>query len=82
LAFFLLDPSTKTWTRATTGSNPVWLPNDETIIYETPRNLVLLGSGDHRISSANLVRFDLATRTETPLTSGVTNNVEPHLCGR
>jgi Tol biopolymer transport system component len=83
LDFFLLDLSTKTWTRAMTGNNPVWLPNGEVILYETPRDLVpLTSSGQHRVWSAHLARFDLATHTETRLTSGVTNNIQPHVCSR
>jgi Tol biopolymer transport system component len=82
LHFFLLDLSTKTWTRAMTGNTPVWIPNGDAIIYETPRELVPLPlSGTHRVWSAHLARFEVATRTETRLTSGVTNNVQPTLCG-
>lgn len=82
LDFFLLDLSTKTWTRAMTGNNPVWLPNGDAIIYETPRDFAPLQlSGTHRVWSAHLARFDVATRTETRLTSGVANNVQPTLCG-
>ncbi len=83
LDFFLLDLSTKTWTRAMTGANPVWLPSGDAIIYETPRALVPLPpSGRHSVWSAHLARFDRATQTDTRLTSGVTNNVQPTLCGR
>jgi Tol biopolymer transport system component len=81
--FFLLDLSRKTWTRAMTGNNAVWLPNGDAIIYETPRDLVpLQPTGRRRVWSAHLVRFDLATRTEARLTSGVTNNVQPAVCDR
>jgi Tol biopolymer transport system component len=83
LDFFLLDLPAKTWTRAMTGNNPVWLPNGDAIIFETPRDLVPLPpSGRRSVWSGHLARFDLATRTETRLTSGVTNNVQPTLCGR
>jgi Tol biopolymer transport system component len=83
LDFFLLDLSTKTWTREMTGNNPVWLPNGDAIIYEPPRDLAPLPpSARHRVWSAHLARYDLATRTETHLTSGVTNNVQPTICGR
>jgi hypothetical protein len=58
---------------------PIWLPNGDAIIYETPRDLVPLPlTGRRRVWSAHLVRFDLATRTEAGLTSGVTNNVQPN----
>jgi Tol biopolymer transport system component len=81
--FFLLDLSRKRWTRAMTGNNPVWLPDSTAIVYETPRDLVpLTVSGTHRVWSAHLARFDVATRTETLLTSGVTNDRQPVVCGR
>jgi Tol biopolymer transport system component len=83
LDFFLLDLSTRTWTRAMAGNDPVWLPNGDAIIYETPRDLIRLPlSGPHRVWSANLARFDVATRTGALLTSGATNNVQPSVCGR
>lgn len=82
LNFFLLDPSTRTWTRAMTGNNPVWLPNGDAIIYETPRDLAPLPpTGRGRVWSVHLAGFDVVTRTDTRLTSGVTNNVQPTLCG-
>jgi Tol biopolymer transport system component len=83
LDYFLLDVAAKTWTRAMTGDNPVWLPDGHAIIYETPRDLAPLPpDGAHSVWSAHLARFDLSTRKETLLTSGVTNNVQPTLCGR
>jgi Tol biopolymer transport system component len=81
LDFFLLDLPTRQWTRAMTGNNPVWLPSGDAIIYEAPRELVpLVPNGRHKVWTAHLGRFDLASRTETPLTFGVTNNVDPKMC--
>jgi Tol biopolymer transport system component len=82
LDYFLLDVVAHTWTRAMIGNNPVWLPDGRSIIYSTPRDLVpLTPSSEHRVWSAHLARYDLATHTETLLTSGVTNNERPILCG-
>lgn len=83
LDYFLLNLTTKIWTRAMTGVNAVWLPGRSAIIYETPRDLAPVPLSEaHSVWSAHLAIFDLTTRTETLLTSGVTNNVQPTLCGR
>ena len=79
--YFLVDVAAKTWTRAMTGGDPVWLPDGRAIVYTTPRDLAPLPpSGARSVWSAHLAIFDLATRTETLLTSGVTNNEQPALC--
>ena len=81
--FFLLDLATKTWTRAMSGNHAVWLPDGETIVYETPREMVPLPpSGKHRVWSVHLARFDVGKHTQARLTSGVTNNVQPTVCSR
>jgi Tol biopolymer transport system component len=81
LDFFLVDASSKRWTKAMSGNNPMWLPRGDAIVYETARRLVPLPpNGRHSEWSAHLARFDAATRTETVLTSGLTNNVTPVLC--
>jgi Tol biopolymer transport system component len=81
LDYFLLDRATKTWTRAMTGYNPVWLPDGHAILYETPRDLVPLPpSGTHSVWSAQLALFDVATSNTQRLTSGLSNNVQPALC--
>jgi Tol biopolymer transport system component len=83
LDYFLLDLATKTWTRAMTGDNAVWLPGRDAIIFETPRDLAPLPpNGAHSVWSAHLAIFDLTTHRETLLTSGITNNIQPTLCGR
>jgi Tol biopolymer transport system component len=79
--YFLLDVAAHTWTRAMTGNDPVWLPDGRSIIYSTPRDLVPLTPADeHRVWSAHLARYDLASHKETLLTSGITNNEHPALC--
>jgi Tol biopolymer transport system component len=82
LDYFLLDVATRTWTRAMSGNDPLWLPDGRSIVYSTPRDLVpLTPSSDRRVWSANLARYDLASHKETQLTSGITNNEHPALCG-
>ena len=80
LDYFLVDLATKNWTRAMAGNNAVWLAGRNAILYATPRDLVPLPPGDHRVWSAQLAAFDLTTRTETVLTTGVTNNGQPAVC--
>ena len=64
-----------------TGTDPVWLPGRNAIIYVTPRDLAPLPpSGRHSVWSAHLAMFDLTTRKATRLTSGITNNQQPALC--
>jgi Tol biopolymer transport system component len=80
--YFVVDLATKSWTRATTGNDVVWLPGRNTIVYSTPRDLAPLApSGAHSVWSAHLAIFDLDTHEEKLLTSGVTNNEQPTLCG-
>jgi Tol biopolymer transport system component len=79
--YFLADVPTRSWTRAMTGNNAVWLAGRNALIYSTPRDLAPLpASGAHRVWSAHLAIFALAARRETLLTSGVTNNEQPTLC--
>lgn len=78
--YFLVDLVTKNWTRAMTGDSAVWLAGRNAILYTTPRDLVALPSGDHRVWSAQLAVFDLTARMETVLTTGVTNNGQPAVC--
>jgi Tol biopolymer transport system component len=83
LDYFLLDLTTKTWSRAMTGTDPLWLPGRNAIIYVTPRDLAPLPpSGTHSVWTAHLAMFDPITRKETRLTSGLTNNQQPTLCVR
>lgn len=79
--YFLVDVATRSWRRAMTGNNAVWLPGRNAIVYSTPRDLAPLpASGAHSVWSAHLAIFDLAVRRETLLTSGVTNDEQPTLC--
>ena len=79
--YFLLNMTAKTWTPTMSGNNAMWLPGRNAILYTTRLDLVPLPpSGEHSVWSTHLAVFDVATRKATPLTSGVTNNVEPTLC--
>jgi Tol biopolymer transport system component len=81
LDYFVLDLATERWSRAFTGSDAVWLPDNATVLFTTPRDLAPLSwSPQRQVWVAHLVRYDLRDATETPLTFGVTNDVQPTLC--
>jgi Tol biopolymer transport system component len=75
--FFVLDLAAKTWTAAGSGSDAMWLPGRNAILFTTPRDLAPLGSTTKNVWVEHLALFDIATRQQTLLTSGATNNVEP-----
>lgn len=80
LDYFLLDLATHEWARAFTGNDAVWLPDGSAIVFTTPRDLVRLEGSSKRVWAAQLAFYDAATRKETLLTLGVTNNVQPTVC--
>ncbi len=80
--YFVLDLGAGTWNPAMTGSNAVWLPGRDAILYTTPRDLTPLSPGSkHGVWTTQLALFDLASRKETLLTSGLTNVDNLTLCG-
>jgi hypothetical protein len=80
--FFVLDLSSKTWTAAGSGNDAIWVPGRSAILFTTPRDLAPLGSTTKNVWVEHLALFDVATRQQTLLTSGATNNVEPSLIRR
>ena len=81
--YFALDLSRMAWIPVGSGNDAMWLPSRNEIVYSTPRNLIsLTPSSKHQVWSAHLVVFDPATRRRTPVTSGVTNNIQPAPCTR
>jgi hypothetical protein len=82
LDYVLLDLTTKTWTRAFTGTDARWLRPD-LIVYVTPRALSLLPvAGTHSVWTAHLTAFDPLAHTEQPITSGLSNDLHPSACLR
>jgi dipeptidyl aminopeptidase/acylaminoacyl peptidase len=81
--YVVLDLAAKTWMRAGAGNDAWWLPGRDAILYSTPHDLVPFPpSGEHNVWSTQLASFDLTTHQQTLLTSGLTNNNEPVVCGR
>lgn len=79
--FFVLDLAAKTWTAAGSGNDAIWVPGRSAILFTTPRGLAPLGSTTKNVWVQHLALFDIATRQQTLLTSGATNNVEPTWSG-
>jgi len=85
LDYFLLDLTSKTWTPEMTAQarHVLWLPGRETVLYIKPIGLTPLPpTGKHSVWTSQLASFDLATRRDTPLTSGLSNNIALGLCGK
>ena len=80
LDYFLLDLATHEWVRAFTGNDAGWLPDGTAIVFTTPRELVRLPGSSKRVWAAQLAIYDAATRKQTLLASGVTNNIQPIVC--
>ena len=79
--YFVLDLGQMAWIPVGSGNDAMWLRGPDEIIYSTPRDLVsLTPSSKHQVWSSHLVVFDPATRHRTPVTSGVTNNIQPAPC--
>lgn len=76
--FFILDAARSEWIAAGSGNDAMWVPGRNEIVYSTPRDLSEVGK--RSVWTAHLVRFDPATRKAAPITSGVTNNVQPSAC--
>lgn len=80
--YYILDIATRKVQKAGTGNSAHWIPGRNAIIYSTPRDLKPLAPGNkHNIWVANLAVFDPDTGREKIITSGVTNNVSPIVCG-
>jgi hypothetical protein len=81
--YFHLNLTSKTWTREMTAQHLLWLPGRETVLYIKPIELLPLPSaGKHSVWTSQLALFELATRKDTLLTSGLSNNIALGLCGK
>jgi Tol biopolymer transport system component len=80
--YIVLDLAAQKWMHAGTGNDASWLPGRDAIVFTTPTGLVPLPpSGKHNVWSTQLAMFNLATQKQTMLTSGLTNNENPVMCG-
>ncbi len=82
LDYFLLDLTTRTWTRAFSGTDALWL-TPTLIVYVTPRDLSPLPAGGARsVWTAHLTAFDPVAHRARPITSGLSNDLSPAACPR
>jgi hypothetical protein len=82
LDYFLLDLTTRAWTRAFTGLDALWL-TPTLIVYVTPRDLSpLVAGGTHSVWTAHLAAFNPVSRVTRPITSGLSSDMTPAVCSR
>jgi hypothetical protein len=71
-------------TKAGSGNAEAWLPARDVFFYTSPRDLAPLGGSrkPRGVWVAHLMTFDPASGNRTAITSGVTNNLQPGICGK
>jgi hypothetical protein len=73
----VLDLAAKTWTKAGSGNDAMWVPGRNAILFTTPKDLAPPGRTTKNVWVEHLALFDVSTRQQTLLTSGATNNIDP-----
>lgn len=80
--YFILDLATRMWTPTLTARRLLWL-RDETILYLRPYGLTVLSPGSpHSVWTSQFAVYDLASRKDVALTSGLVLNDGLTACGR
>jgi Tol biopolymer transport system component len=79
--YFLLNPATRTWTPELTARRLLWLQG-ETVLYLRPYGTTPLApASPHSVWTSQLAVYDLASRKDTALTSGLVLNDYLSSCG-
>ncbi len=79
--YFLLNPATQTWTPELTARQLLWLQGG-TVLYLRPYGTTLLApASPHSVWTSQLAVYDLASRKDTALTSGLVLNDYLSTCG-
>jgi WD40 repeat protein len=79
--YFLLNPPTRTWTPELTARRLLWLQG-ERVLYLRPFGTTPLGQASpHSVWTSQLAVYDLASRKDTALTSGLVLNDYLSICG-
>ncbi len=79
--YFLLNPATRTWTPEMTARRLLWLQNG-TLLYLRPYGTTPLApASPHNVWTSWLALYDLASRKDTALTSGLVLNDSLSTCG-
>lgn len=80
--YFRLNIAAGTWTAALTARQVVWLRGEDTLFYLRPFATTPLAEGSTRaVWTSQLAVFDLATRKDTELTTGLVLNDSMASCG-
>jgi hypothetical protein len=82
--FFVVELATLKLLKAGSGNNETWLPGRDDFFYTTPRDMASL-AGARRprgVWVEHLMVFHAASGKSTAITSGLTNNMQPHICGK
>jgi hypothetical protein len=80
--YYLVNLATMKLSTAASAYTAFWLPGRDQIVYVTPEGLAPLPGQQrkHNVWVQQLMFFDPVRRTPTPITSGLTNNVDPAWC--
>jgi Tol biopolymer transport system component len=79
--YFLLDPATRTWTPEMTGRRLLWFPG-EMVLYLRPYGTTPLSPASaHSVWTSQLAVYDLASRKDMALTSGLVLTDNLSICG-
>ena len=79
--YFLLNPATRTWTPEMTARRLLWLQG-ETVLYSRPYETTPLApASPHSVWTSQLAVYDLASRKDKALTSGLVLNDYLSTCG-
>jgi hypothetical protein len=81
---FALDVASMKLIKAGSGNDETWLPARDEFLYTSPRDMASLAGGHHprKVWVEHLIVFNPASGKNTAITSGVTNNMQPRVCGK
>jgi Tol biopolymer transport system component len=80
--YFLLDLAAGKWTPALTAQTVVWLPSGGLLYLRPVKTTPLAPGSPHQVWTAQLALFDLATRKDTEMTTGLVLNDYLAACGQ
>jgi Tol biopolymer transport system component len=79
--YFLLNPATRTWTPELTARRLLWLQAEKVLYLRPFRTTPLAPASSHSVWTSVLAVYDLASRNDTALTSGLVLNNYLSSCG-
>jgi Tol biopolymer transport system component len=79
--YFRLNPATRTWTPQLTARRLLWLQNDRVLYLRPYETAPLAPASPHNVWTSQVAVYDLASRKDTALTSGLILNDDLSACG-